>query len=116
MQRIAQVIQDIKTDFTKPLRIQDLAGRARMSTSSFHYHFKQVTSMSPLNYQKQLRLLEARRLMLVEKSTAATAAERVGYESPSQFSREYSRTFGAPPIQDIDRLRIALPSADTLIV
>jgi AraC-like DNA-binding protein len=101
MQRIAQVIQHIKTDFTKPLRIEDLADRAQMSPSSFHHHFKQVTSMSPLQYQKQLRLLEARRLMLVEKSTAANAANLVGYESPSQFSREYSRMFGAPPIQDI---------------
>jgi AraC-like DNA-binding protein len=107
MQRIAQVIQHIKTDFTQPLRIEDLADRASMSPSSFHYHFKQVTSMSPLNYQKQLRLLEARRLMLVEKSTAAVAADRVGYESSSQFSREYARMFGAPPIRDIDRLRIA---------
>jgi AraC-like DNA-binding protein len=106
MQRIAAVIQDIKTDFTKRLRIEDLADRAQMSPSSFHYHFKQVTSMSPLNYQKQLRLLEARRLMLVEQSTAATAADLVGYESPSQFSREYARMFGAPPIQDIARLRI----------
>jgi AraC-like DNA-binding protein len=101
MQRIAQVIQHIKTDFTQPLRIENLADRANMSPSSFHYHFKQVTSMSPLQYQKQLRLLEARRLMLVEKSTAANAANLVGYESPSQFSREYSRMFGAPPIQDV---------------
>jgi AraC-like DNA-binding protein len=109
MQRIAQVIQHIKTDFTKPLRIEDLAvgvasqneNRANMSPSSFHHHFKQVTSMSPLQYQKQLRLLEARRLMLAENSTAANAANQVGYESPSQFSREYSRMFGAPPIQDI---------------
>jgi AraC-like DNA-binding protein len=106
MQRIAAVIQAIKTDFTKRLRIEDLADRAKMSPSSFHYHFKQVTSMSPLNYQKQLKLLEARRLMLVEQSTAATAADLVGYESPSQFSREYARMFGAPPIQDIARLRI----------
>jgi AraC-like DNA-binding protein len=101
MQRIAQVIQHIKTDFTKPLRIENLADLAKMSPSSFHHHFKQVTSMSPLNYQKQLRLLEARRLMLVENSTAANAADRVGYESPSQFSREYARMFGAPPIRDI---------------
>jgi AraC-like DNA-binding protein len=101
MQRIAQVIQHIKTDFTKPLRVENLADLAKMSPSSFHHHFKQVTSMSPLNYQKQLRLLEARRLMLVENSTAANAADRVGYESPSQFSREYARMFGAPPIRDI---------------
>jgi AraC-like DNA-binding protein len=101
MQRIAQAIQHIKTNFTKPLRIEDLADRAKMSPSSFHYHFKQVTSMSPLRYQKQLKLIEARRLMLTEQSTAANAANLVGYESPSQFSREYSRMFGAPPIQDI---------------
>jgi AraC-like DNA-binding protein len=104
MQRIAQVIQHIKADFTKPLRIEDLADLAKMSPSSFHHHFKQVTSMSPLNYQKQLRLLEARRLMLVEQSTAANAADKVGYESPSQFSREYARMFGAPPIRDIGGL------------
>jgi AraC-like DNA-binding protein len=104
MQRIAQAIQHIKTNFTKPLRIEDLAALAKMSPSSFHHHFKQVTSMSPLRYQKQLKLIEARRLMLVEDSTAATAADRVGYESPSQFSREYARMFGAPPIRDIVRV------------
>ena len=78
-----------------------------MSASSFHRHFKAVTSMSPLQYQKQLRLLEARRLMLTEDTDATYAAYQVGYESPSQFSREYSRLFGAPPIQDIQQLRIA---------
>ncbi|MEH1900626.1 MAG: AraC family transcriptional regulator [Nostoc sp.] len=78
-----------------------------MSPSSFHHHFKSVTSMSPLQYQKQLRLLEARRLMLAENSDAANAAYQVGYESPSQFSREYSRMFGAPPVRDIERLRTA---------
>jgi AraC-like DNA-binding protein len=107
MQRIAAVIRHIKADFTNPLRIEDLADRARMSPSSFHYHFKEVTSMSPLQYQKQLKLLEARRLMLAENSDATNAAYQVGYESPSQFSREYSRMFGAPPIRDIERLRIA---------
>jgi AraC-like DNA-binding protein len=105
MQRIAQVIQYMKTDFTQPLRIEALADRAKMSPSSFHAHFKAVTTMSPLQYQKQLRLLEARRLMLTEQANAATAADRVGYESPSQFSREYARMFGAPPIQDIALLR-----------
>lgn len=104
MQRIAAAIQSIKVDFTKPMRVADLAEQASMSPSSFHHHFKQVTSMSPLQYQKQLRLLEARRLMLAENYNAITAADRVGYESPSQFSREYSRLFGAPPIQDIERL------------
>jgi AraC-like DNA-binding protein len=105
MQRVAQVIQHMKTDFTKPLRIEALADRAKMSPSAFHAHFKAVTAMSPLQYQKQLRLLEARRLMLTEQANAATAADRVGYESPSQFSREYARMFGAPPIQDIALLR-----------
>jgi AraC-like DNA-binding protein len=90
MQRIAEVLKLIKTDFAKPMRVEDLAGQANMSPSSFHYHFKEVTSMSPLQYQKQLRLLEARRLMLAENSDAANAAYQVGYESPSQFSREYS--------------------------
>jgi AraC-like DNA-binding protein len=78
-----------------------------MSPASFHRHFKQVTSMSPLQYQKQLKLLEARRLMLAENFDAANAAYQVGYESPSQFSREYSRMFGAPPLRDIERLRTA---------
>ncbi len=107
MQRIASAIKLIKSDFTKPMRIEDLARRVSMSTSSFHQHFKQVTSMSPLQYQKQLRLLEARRLMLAENADAMYAAYQVGYESPSQFSREYSRMFSAPPIRDIERLRTA---------
>jgi AraC-like DNA-binding protein len=107
MQRIALAIQQIKSNFTKPMRIEDLASQIGMSTSSFHQHFKQVTSMSPLQYQKQLRLLEARRLMLAEDFDATSTAYQVGYESPSQFSREYSRLFGAPPIRDIERLRTA---------
>jgi AraC-like DNA-binding protein len=107
MQRIAEVLKLIKTDFAKMMRVEDLAEQARMSPSSFHHHFKKVTSMSPLQYQKQLRLLEARRLMLAENADATKAAYQVGYESPSQFSREYSRMFGAPPMRDIERLRIA---------
>ncbi|MDV2994910.1 MAG: HTH-type transcriptional activator RhaS [Chroococcidiopsis sp. SAG 2025] len=107
MQRIATAIKLIQAKFTQPMRIEDLARRVSMSTSSFHQHFKQVTAMSPLQYQKQLRLLEARRLMLAENADATYAAYRVGYESPSQFSREYSRLFGAPPIRDIERLRTA---------
>ncbi|HEY9852948.1 MAG TPA: AraC family transcriptional regulator [Leptolyngbyaceae cyanobacterium] len=107
MQRVAEVIKQIKADFTKTLRVDDLAKQARMSSASFYRHFKAVTSMSPLQYQKQLRLLEARRLMLAENADATYAAYQVGYESPSQFSREYSRMFGAPPIKDIERLRIA---------
>jgi AraC-like DNA-binding protein len=107
MQRIARAINLIKAEFTQPIQIEDLARQVSMSTSSFYQHFKQVTSMSPLQYQKQLRLLEARRLMLAENADAAYAAYKVGYESPSQFSREYSRMFGAPPIRDIERLRTA---------
>jgi AraC-like DNA-binding protein len=107
MQRIVLAIQRIKSDFTQPMRIEDLASQVGMSTSSFHQHFKQVTSMSPLQYQKQLRLLEARRLMLTEDCDATSTAYHVGYESPSQFSREYSRLFGAPPMRDIERLRSA---------
>lgn len=107
MQRIAEAIKLIKSEFNQSMRIEDLARQVNMSTSSFHQHFKQVTSMSPLQYQKQLRLLEARRLMLAEDADASNAAYQVGYESTSQFSREYSRMFGAPPIRDIERLRVA---------
>lgn len=107
MQRVAEAIELIKANFTKPMRIEELAGQVNMSASSFHQHFKQVTSMSPIQYQKRLRLLEARRLMLAGDSDATNAAYQVGYESPSQFSREYSRLFGAPPIRDVERLRTA---------
>ena len=86
MQRIAEVIKRIKADFTKPLRIEDLALAANMSPSSFHRHFKEVTSMSPLQYQKQLRLLTARQMMLAKNADATQAAYQVGYESTSQFS------------------------------
>ncbi len=101
MQRIAHAIHQIKADLAQPLRIPDLATLAHMSPSSFHAHFKQVTAMSPLQYQKRLRLLEARRLMLTERSDAAHAAYHVGYESPSQFSREYTRMFGITPRADL---------------
>ncbi|HYO69716.1 MAG TPA: AraC family transcriptional regulator [Archangium sp.] len=104
-QRIARVIGWLKEHFAEPLRIEDIAREVHMSTSSLHHHFKAVTAMSPLQYQKQLRLQEARRLMLSEDVDAATAGFRVGYESPSQFSREYSRLFGAPPARDQRRLR-----------
>lgn len=107
MQRIAEVLKLIKADFTQPLRVEALAEQANMSVASFHHHFKAVTSMSPLQYKKHLRLLEARRLMLAENFDASNAAYQVGYESPSQFSREYSRMFGAPPIRDIERLRLS---------
>jgi AraC-like DNA-binding protein len=104
-QQIARAIDWLKGNFTQPLRIEDLASQVNMSTSTFHHHFRAVTAMSPLQYQKWLRLNEARRLMLAENQDATTAAFQVGYESPSQFSREYSRLFGAPPLRDITSLR-----------
>ena len=104
-QQIARAIDWLKGNFTQPLRIEDLASQVNMSTSTFHHHFREVTAMSPLQYQKWLRLNEARRLLLAENQDATTAAFQVGYESPSQFSREYSRMFGAPPLRDITNLR-----------
>jgi len=104
-QQIARAIHWLKGNFTLPLRIDDLATQVNMSTSTFHHHFRAVTAMSPLQYQKWLRLTEARRLMLTENQDATTAAFQVGYESPSQFSREYSRLFGAPPLRDITNLQ-----------
>ena len=103
--RVAKAIDWLKMNYAQTLRIEDLAAQVQMSTSSLHQHFRQLTAMSPLQYQKWLRLNEARRLMLNEDSDAANAAFEVGYESPSQFSREYTRLFGAPPKRDIDRLR-----------
>ena len=104
-QQIARAIDWLKDNFTRPLRIDDLATQVNMSTSTFHHHFRTLTAMSPLQYQKWLRLNEARRLMLIENQDASTVAFHVGYESPSQFSREYCRLFGAPPLRDITSLR-----------
>jgi AraC-like DNA-binding protein len=103
--QIMRAIDWLKSHFTGTLRIEDLATQINMSPSSFHHHFRALTAMSPLQYQKWLRLNEARRLMLTERSDAASAALQVGYESPSQFSREYRRLFGAPPLRDITSLR-----------
>jgi len=103
--QIARAIDWLKGHFTKPLRIDDLATQVHMSTSTFHHHFRALTAMSPLQYQKWLRLNEARRLMLTERLDATTAAFQVGYESPSQFSREYGRLFGNSPLRDITSLR-----------
>ena len=103
--RIARAIDWLKSNFAQPLRIDDLAGQAGMSSSTFHHHFRSMTAVSPLQYQKRLRLQEARRLMMAERLEAATAAFQVGYESPSQFNREYSRLFGAPPLRDVTNLR-----------
>ncbi|MEK8051175.1 AraC family transcriptional regulator [Ideonella sp. DXS22W] len=104
-QRIARAIGLLERRFDQPVRIDELAAAAHMSPSSLHLRFKQVTAMSPLQYQKQLRLHQARRLMLAEGLDAAAAAHRVGYESASQFSREYRRLFGAPPRAEIAQLR-----------
>ncbi|OHV23308.1 AraC family transcriptional regulator [Rhizobium sp. RMa-01] len=103
--RIARAVAWLKENFARPLRIEDLADRVNMSVSSFHHHFKSVTALTPVQYQKQLRLHEARRLMFVERLDAGTAGHRVGYQSPSQFSREYSRLYGASPARDVDGVR-----------
>lgn len=105
--RIAGAIERLRNEFDRPIRIDDLAQELGMSTSGFHQHFKAVTAMTPLQFQKQLRLQEARRLMLGEDLDAASAGYRVGYDDPSHFNREYKRLFGAPPMRDIERLRLA---------
>jgi AraC-like DNA-binding protein len=103
--QIARAIDWLKGNFTRPLHVEDLATHVHMSTSTFHHHFRALTAMSPLQYQKWLRLNEARRLMLAERLDVANAAFQVGYESPSQFGREYRRLFGSPPLRDITSLR-----------
>ncbi len=103
--RVAKAISWLRDNFSQPMKVEDLAEMVHMSVSSFHEHFKSVTSMSPLHYQKVLRLQEARRLMLSTIMDAGTASQRVGYLSASQFSREYSRFFGSAPTRDIARLR-----------
>jgi AraC-like DNA-binding protein len=103
--RINNVIDHITNNYDQPFRIEELAEIGNMSISSIHRHFKEVTAMSPIQFQKQLRLQEARRLLLTEPTDAADVAFRIGYESPSQFSREYSRLFGFPPREDVNRMR-----------
>jgi AraC-like DNA-binding protein len=100
-------VERIRDYFDRPLRIDDLAREIGMSTSGLHYHFKTVTAMTPLQFQKQLRLQEARRLMLDEELDAAGAGFRVGYDDASHFNREYKRLFGAPPMRDVESLRQA---------
>nr|WP_235840096.1 AraC family transcriptional regulator [Derxia lacustris] len=103
--RVAHAIEWLKTHYAEPLRVEALAERSQMSLSTFHHHFRQLTAMSPIQFQKWLRLTAARHSMLAEDLDAATAAYRVGYESASQFSREYARLFGAPPRRDVETLR-----------
>jgi AraC-like DNA-binding protein len=103
--RVVRAIEWLKARYTAPLRIEELAAAVHMSASALHHRFKEVTAMSPLQYQKHLRLHEARRLMFTDGIECATAGHRVGYESASQFSREYRRLFGAPPRAEVARLR-----------
>lgn len=104
LQRLRTVFAALREEPARSFAVGELAAMANMSPSSFHAHFKQLTAMSPLQYQKRVRLIEARRLLLEESCTAAAAAYQVGYESPSQFSREYARFFGAPPIRDVHQM------------
>lgn len=108
--RMVQALERLRTEFNQPLRIENVARDLGMSVSGFHHHFKAVTGMSPLQYQKQVRLQEARRLMLGEHLDAASTAYRVGYEDASHFNREYKRLFGEPPVRDVARLRAATQS------
>ena len=105
---ITEAIERLRREFHQPLRIESLARELGMSVSGFHHQFKAVTAMSPLQFQKQLRLQEARRLLLGEHLDAASAGLRVGYDDASQFSREYKRLFGQPPVRDVERLREAV--------
>ena len=105
--QIAQAVTWLRDNYRSPLQVEELARRVNMATSTFHRHFKEVTSLSPLQFHKRLRLFEAQRLMLSERIDAASAGLAVGYESPTQFNREYKRLFGEPPHRNIVRLRNA---------
>ena len=104
---IARAVERLRQDFDQPLRIERLAHELGMSVSGLQHHFKAVTALSPVQFQKRLRLLEARRLMLGEDLDAASAAYRVGYHDASHFNREYKSLFGVPPMRDVQRLREA---------
>ncbi len=105
-QRVARAVAVLRADFARTLPVERLAEVARMSPSSFHQHFRTATSLSPLQFQKQLRLIEARRLMVAEGASASTAAFTVGYESVPQFTREYGRLFGLPPVRETKAARV----------
>lgn len=113
--QIARAVDRLRKDFNQPLRIENIAKELGMSVSSFHHHFKSVTAMSPLQFQKQLRLQEARRLMLGQNLDATSAAYRVGYDDSSHFNREYKRLFGTPPMRDVERLRESARETVSLI-
>jgi AraC-like DNA-binding protein len=110
-QRIAQALERLRREFDRPLSMEQLAQEVGMSSTRFHHHFKAVTDMSPLQFQKQIRLQEARRLMLGEDLDAASAGYRVGYEDASHFSRDYKRHFGESPMRDVERLKASLVPA-----
>jgi AraC-like DNA-binding protein len=112
--RIARALERLRNEFDQPLRIEEIARELGMSVSGFHHHFRAVTAMSPLQFQKQIRLQEARRLMLGEDLDAASAGYRVGYGDASHFTREYKRRFGAPPARDVERLREAATESVSL--
>jgi transcriptional regulator GlxA family with amidase domain len=109
--KITRAVAWLRQNYTCQLRIEELAGHVGMSVSSLHHHFSAITAMTPMHYQKRLRLHEARRLMLVERLDVGTAGYRVGYQSPSQFSREYSRLYGLSPSRDLDSARERVPGA-----
>jgi len=111
--RVNKVIQRIRREFAQPLTVEDLAGDAAMSVSAFHRHFKAATALSPLQYQKRLRLLHARKLMVAAGQNVTSVAHEVGYESPTQFSREYGRAFGLPPAKDVARIVATIKSRPT---
>ncbi len=106
-QRVGRAVNLLRLDYARPIRVEQLAAEANMSPSSFHEHFRAVTSLTPLQFQKQLRLIEARRLMMADGATPGTAAFAVGYESVPQFTREYGRMFGLPPAKDMKAVRQA---------
>jgi AraC-like DNA-binding protein len=103
---ISQVVTKLCREFNQPLSVEILARGIGMSVSSFHHHFKEVTGMSPLQFQKQLRIQEARRLLISESMDATTAGLRVGYDNTAHFNRDYKRFFGEPPMRDVERLRL----------
>jgi transcriptional regulator GlxA family with amidase domain len=105
--RTAKVVSWLRANYAKPLRVEELAAIAQMGVSTLHHHFRSLTAMSPLQYQKQLRLHVARERMIADGLDAASAAFEVGYESASQFNREYSRFFGLPPMRDVRSRRLA---------
>ena len=109
--RIARAVSVLRAEFNRPLRVAHLAGVAGMSLSSFHQHFRTVTSLSPIQFQKRMRLIEARRLITAESRPTSQAAFSVGYGSVQQFTREYGRMFGSPPASDVKHSRVAVATA-----